>query len=410
MRATTAFNTTTKPLGATVTDVTFDNTTVVLTVRPRHARLRCRCGWSTTAVYDRSVRRWRDLDMFNTIVVFEGEIRRLHCRCCDRVVTEQVPWARPAARHTVRFDNAVAWWCQRADRTSVSRFFRCDWKTVTHVVARVVSERLTDTRFDGLTRIGVDELSWSKGHRYITVVVDQVSGHVIWVDEGRNADTLVRFYDLLGPPRCERLEAVSMDMGRAYAAATRACTNATICWDPFHVVKALNAAVSDTIRWSKLTKQGLPLTRREATDLRWALLKEQSDLTAAQRAVLGRHRKASHACWRAQQIKEDFRGIYQLDDPDHAAAYLDRWLKRAARSRIPPIIKAARTVREHQDGIIAAITLGLSNSRLEGTNSKIRAINHRGYGHHSVAALTMMIYLCCSGITIDPRSPTTPGG
>ena len=91
------------------------------------------------------------------------------------MVTEDVAWARHGARHTRVFDDLVAWWCQHADRTSVARFWRADWATVTAIAARVVAESLDDSRFDGLTRIGVDEISWSKGHRYLTIVVDQSS-------------------------------------------------------------------------------------------------------------------------------------------------------------------------------------------------------------------------------------------
>jgi transposase len=401
VRATTVFNKIIAPLGAKVTAVAADADIVVLTVRPTTRRLRCVCGWSTGSTYDRSVRRWRHLDALGAKVFIEAEIRRLVCAPCGKVVTEDVTWARHGARHTFPFENMVAWWCQRADRTSVATFSRCDWTTVTAIVVRVVVAHLSDSRFDGVTRIGVDEIAWSKGHRYVTVVVDQSRGGVIWVGDGKDADVLEQFYSLLGERRCAELTAVSMDMGRAYSAATRAKTNATICWDPFHVVKLLNKAVADTIRWSNLTRQGLPLTKREATDLRWAMLKKAKDLTPEQSAVLDRHRKARHACWRAQQLKEDFRGLYTLEDPAHAAAYLDRWLARACRCRIAPMLKAVNMVREHRTGILAAVQLGLSNSRLEGTNSKIRIINHRGYGHHSVKALTGMIYLCCSGIEID---------
>jgi len=400
VRATTAFNKILVALCVTVREVTFEGADVVLAVRSTRRRLHCLCGWSTRSIYDRSVRRWRHLDLMGTRVFLEAEIRRLRCGACKRVVTEEVAWDRHGARHTLLFEDVIAWWCQRTDRTSVSDFWRCDWATVTAIVVRVVDEHLTANRFDGLTRIGVDEIAWASGNRFLTVVVNQTGGDVIWVGQGKNADVLGEFYTLLGQERCSQLTAVSMDMGRAYSAATRANTEATICWDPFHVVKLLNKAVGDTIRWSNLTRKGLALTKQEATDLRWAMLKKASDLTEAQRAVLARHRKANHACWRAQQLKEDFRGLYQLADPADAEAYLKRWIARACRCRIPPMLKAVKMVREQQVGILAAVELGLSNSRLEGTNSKIRVINHRGYGHHTAEALTAMIYLCCSNIEI----------
>ncbi len=401
MCATTVFNKIAAPLRVTVTDVVFEGDILVLCIRATRRRLRCVCGWSTPSSYDSSRRRWRHLDIAGTKVFLEAPVRRLACGACQRVVTEDVDWARHGARHTRLFDNVVAWWCQRADRTSVAEFWRCDWATVTAIAGRVVADNLGDGRFEGLTRTGVDEISWSKGHRYVTVVVDQTSGNVIWVGDGKNAEVLGEFYTLLGVDRCALLTAVSMDMGRAFAAATRAHTTATICWDPFHVVKLLNKAVTDTVRWSRLTRGALAMTTREATDLRWAMLKKPKDLTLDQAAILDRHRKAGHACWRAQQLKEDFRGLYQLTERADAGAYLDRWLARTCRCRIAPMVKAARLVREQRAGILASVELGLSNSRLEGTNSKIRVINHRGYGHHSVKTLTAMIYLCCSGIEID---------
>jgi len=287
----------------TVVDVDFGELGwVVLSIRHTRTLMRCECGWSTRVVHSRSERRWRHLDAFGVRVALEGEIRRLRCRACNRVVTEDVPWARRAGRHTREFENVVAWWTQRSDRTTVAAALRVDWMTVTAIVTRVVAERLLATRFDRLTQIGVDEISYAKNHQYLTVVVDHSEGNVVWVGEGKNADTLNEFYKLLGEKRCAKLTAVSMDMGKAYPAATRKHTTATICWDPFHVVKLLNKAVTDTVRWSKLTKKGLPLSKTEATNLRWALLKKPSDLTDDQAAVLARHQRKRHAIWRAQQL------------------------------------------------------------------------------------------------------------
>jgi transposase len=108
--------------------------------------------------------------------------------------------------------------------------------------------------------------------------------------------------------------------------------------------------------------------------------------------------------WRAYLLKEELRDLYKLPHPSLAAAHLERWLARACRSRIPAFLKLSRTIRAERERILAAVELGLSNSKLEGLNSKIRLINHRGYGHHSAAAIISMIYLCCGGITV--RLPT----
>jgi transposase len=238
--------------GASVRSVTFTPAGVEVGLRRRARRLRCSCGWSTRAVYDRSTRRWRHLDLGASRLILVAEIRRLHCRRCRRVRTEQVPWARPAARFTRDFENVVAWLAQRTDKTAVSTLMRCSWQAVAAIVTRVVTEHIDDTRLDRLYRIGVDEVSYRKGHRYLTVVADHDrDGAVVWVGEGKSAATLQAFYDQLGPDRTAQLQAVSLDMGGAYAKATRTnAPHAAQCVDPFHAIKLANDAVDTTRRWA----------------------------------------------------------------------------------------------------------------------------------------------------------------
>lgn len=134
---------------------------------------------------------------------------------------------------------------------------------------------------------------------------------------------------------------------------------------------------------------------------RWALLKVAERLSRAQLAVLEtlrRQRSVLYPCW---QLKESLRDLYRLNDPNDAAAHLKRWLAWAALCRIPSFVKLTRTIRTNQERIVAAVEFGLSNSKLEGLNAKIRPVNHRSYGHHSAAAVISMIYLCCGEITVQ---------
>ena len=134
---------------------------------------------------------------------------------------------------------------------------------------------------------------------------------------------------------------------------------------------------------------------------RWALLKEEVNLTEGQLEVLHQLRRRSSVLYRGWQLKEAIRDLYRLRWPSQAPAHLDWWLTWASRCQIPAFVKLAKTVRANRDRILAAVELGLSNSKLEGLNSKVRLINHRGYGHHSATALIAMIYLCCGGITVE---------
>jgi transposase len=114
-------------------------------------------------------------------VWLEADIHRVDCRTCRRVRTEQVPWARPNARHTSDFENVVAWLAQRMDKTSIGRLLRCSWEAVDAIVARVVVDHIDDSRLNHLYRIGVDEISYKRGHRFLTIVADHDTGNVVWV-------------------------------------------------------------------------------------------------------------------------------------------------------------------------------------------------------------------------------------
>jgi transposase len=235
VRVTTAFNKVLAIPGAVVVSVRFTVEGIVVGVRRRRCRPVCPCGWKGRGVYDRSTRRWRHLDLGGTRLLLEAEIRRFHCRRCCRVRTETVPWARPAARHTSDFEDVVAWLCQHTDKTTVTKLLRTTWETVAAIVVRVVAEHLDHRRLDDLYHIGVDEVSWRKQHRFLTVVADHDDhGAVVWVGEGRDSATLQSFYELLGTDRCAALEAVSMDLGNAYKHATDLCVpQARQCVDPF---------------------------------------------------------------------------------------------------------------------------------------------------------------------------------
>ena len=422
MRVTTAFNKMLSIPGASVASVEFTPEGVVVGLRRRAARPVCPCGWKGRGHYDRSRRRWRHLDLGSSKLFLDAEIRRLQCRRCERVVTEAVPWARPRARHSRDFEDVVAWLAQRSDKTTISRLLRTSWETVAGIVTRVVAEHVDASRLTGLLRIGVDEVSYRKGHRFLTVVADHdQAGRVVWAGEGKSAATLAAFYDELGEDGCAALEAVSMDLAHAFKAATDAkAPQARQCVDPFHLVKLANEAVNKARTWAwrlerekakARPRRGPGRPRRDSPppppdqarwvkNTRWALLKDPDRLLPSQLEVLHQLRRTIPVLYRSWQLKEGLRDLYRLTDPVDAEAHLDWWLAWACRSRIPAFVKLSKTVRANRDRILAAVELGLSNSKLEGLNSKIRLINHRGYGHHSAAAVIAMIYLCCGGLTI----------
>ncbi len=166
MRVSTAFNTMLGIQGASVAAVRFEPCCVVIRLRSRRRRPVCPCGWKGTAVYDRSLRRWRHLDLGGMRLFLEAEVRRIECRVCRRIRTETVPWARPAARHSRDLQDLIAFMAQRMDKTTVTRLLRVSWEAVARIVVQVVAEHLDGDRLAGLYRIGVDEVSYRKGPRF----------------------------------------------------------------------------------------------------------------------------------------------------------------------------------------------------------------------------------------------------
>jgi transposase len=221
------------------------------------------------------------------------------------------------------------------------------------------------------------------------------------VRAGRNSATLQGFFDELGDAKAS-IQAVSIDMSGEYQRAIRAAVSqAEIAFDPFHVVR-LAARATDQVRrdeWHEHDRSHTP-HGRWVKSTRWSLLKAPEPHTVSQLATLWELQQANRRLYRAFLLREELRLLYHLPDPALAPAHLDAWLAWAARSRLRPFVRLARTLRAHRHGILAAIRLGLSNGRLEGLNSKIRLISHRAFGFHSANPLIALVYLCCSGVTV----------
>lgn len=324
-------------------------------------------------------------------------------RCGDcGVKVEAVPFARPRARHTRDLEDVVAFLAQQANKTAIAKLLRIDWETVGRIVERVVSDHLDQERLRDLVMIGVDEVSWRRRHRYLTVVADHLTGGVVWLAEGRSAATLQEFFDELGDEKVT-IMAVSIDMSGGYEKAVReAIPQARICFDPFHVCQLASRAV-DEVRRAEWNERGKSKTKggRWVKGTRWALLKAPAKHSERQAALLAEVQRANKALYRAFLLKEELRALYHDVSVHRAEEHLDSWLAWASRSKLKPFVKLARTVREHREGILEAVRLGLSNGRLEGLNSKVRLISHRSFGFHSAAPLIALVYLCCGGIEID---------
>jgi len=311
----------------------------------------------------------------------------------------EVPWARPGSVFTRDFENEVAWMLQRADQTTVSSYFGISWATAGRIAQRVMAEALDGSRLDGLRWIGVDEISYGRPHKFLTCVVDHVSGRTIWAAEGKSSETLGGFFAELGPDRAGKIEIVTMDMSAAFTKAVREhAPKAEIVYDRFHVVQLINTAV-DEVRREQVRIADAD-QKRELKSSRWPLLKNPWNLTRKEKQKLSSVQRNNRALYRAYLLKETLQEIYSAPSAAAADTIFSEWYPWARRSRLQPFRRLAETIRGHWPAIRRFLTIRLTNAILEGTNSKIRMISHRAFGFHSAQALIAMIYLNCSGITI----------
>ena len=401
---------------------------VVVSVRPRKgASRRCgRCGrrgpW-----FDRGEgrRRWRALDLGTVPVWLEADAPRVSCREHGPTVL-QVPWARHGVGHTRDFDDTVAWLATQCSKTAVTELMRIAWRTVGAILSRVSADiDATLDRLEGLRRIGIDEISYKRGHRYLTVVVDHDTGALVWAAAGRDEATLRGFFDALGPERSAQITHVSADAAEWIArVVAERCPNAIRCADAFHVVAWATDALDEVRRqaWNDARgiargegrrRRGRP--RRDAPPrpgheraralkhARYALWKNPENLTDRQQEKLAWVAKTDPRLHRAYLLKEGLRLVFQLKGEAGKEA-LDRWINWARRCRIPAFVALQKRIVKHRPAIDAALDSGLSNALVESTNTKIRLITRVAFGFHGPEPLIALAML-----SLGSHPPALPG-
>lgn len=398
--------------GVVVEDWDFDEIeqAVVVSVRPtKRGRRRCsrchrRCG-----LYDQGSgrRRWRGLDLGTVKVYFEAQAVRVSCPEHGVVVAE-VPWARPGSGFTRQFEEQCGWLAVHTNRTAVAELMRVSWRTVGRIVGRLADEALARTDLlSGLKRIGIDELSYRKGHKYLTVVVDHDSGRLVWLDPGRDQATVHRFFDALGPERSAALTLVSADGANWIEDVVRVrAPQAVRCLDPFHVVQWATSALDKVRRsvWNELRRDRGGSEAAQLKGARWALWKNPENLTARQRRTLAWVAKANAPLYRAYLLKEGLRSVFHQRSARIARQRLDEWLAWACRSRLEPFVKLAKSIRLFRPRIEATLTHQLTNALVEGRNSQLRLLHRMAFGFHSAKAFIGLALLKLGGL-----APPLPG-
>lgn len=380
-----------------------DSELFVVRVRPRREhRRRCPLCLVRCPGYDAGdgVRRWRTHDVGMMRAVIEAAAPRVKC-ATHGVLVSHVPWARHGSGFTRSFEDTIAWLAVRTDKTTLASLLRIAWRTVGAIVERVYeSASAKRSPLAGIARIGIDEVSYRKGHRYLTCVVDHDTGRLIWAQKGHDEKTLRKFFRKLGKERCAAIRLVSADAASWIGNVVREqCPNASLCIDPFHVVSWATKALDEVRRglWNELRERGQTERAKAMKGSRWALVKNPEDLTRKQKGKLRAIEQDNQRLFRAYLMKEQLRDIFKTKGWE-AVFMMDAWLGWVGHSKIEPMKKVARAIRDNRVGIDSALVHGLSNARLESTNTKLKLLTRLAYGFHSHAPLIALAMLKLGGL------------
>ena len=368
-----------------------------VTIRARAgARPRCSgCGKRRPA-YDRlTPRRFEFVPLWGLLVYFVYAMRRVDCMRCG-VIVEWVPWADGKSPMTHSYAWFLARWARRMSWQEVAEIFRTSWDSVYRAVRIAVEWGLKHREIASVESIGVDEILWQRGHRYLTVVY-QIDAHcrrLLWVGLERKKETLEAFFDSLGKPAAARLRFVCSDMWRPYLDVVKErAAQAVHVLDRYHIVAKLNEALDDVRaeEAKRMKAEGCePLLKHS----RWVLLKNPWRLTEHQSEKLADLVRYNLKTLRAYLLKEEFQLLWEYTSPTWAGRYLDRWCTRALRSRIEPIKKVARTLRAHR-----ALLLNWFHARgeisagaVEGFNHKAKLTFRKAHGFRSFTVAEAALY------------------
>jgi transposase len=374
-----------------------DGPVLVVRVRPRkNGRPYCSgCGRPGPA-YDRlEERRFEFVPLWGIVVFLAYRMRRVNCKRCG-VTVEMVPWCDGKNRLTTTYRWFLATWARRLSWSEVASIFRTSWDSVTRAVEHAVAWGLAHRDLSELTALGVDEVAWSRGHRYLTLVYDigERGRRLLAVAEERTEASLRSCLDGLGEAACKRVQFVCSDMWKPYLNVIAELLGGAVhVLDRFHVMQKFGKAL-DEIRAEeakRLKRDGYePILKRS----RWCFLKRPANLTDKQTVKLSELLKYNLKTVRAYLMREDFQRLWSYKSAAWAEKFLDEWTRRVMRSRLEPMKKVARTIRAHQPLILNWFRArgAVSSGAVEGLNNKVKVVTRKSYGFRTseVAKLALL--------------------
>lgn len=370
---------------------------IEIDVRPRRgAKPICsRCHQPAPGYDHLGLRRFEFVPCWGLMVLLLYHMRRVQCITCG-VVVEELPWAIGKHQLTKAYMLFLAHWARKLSWQETALSFRTSWDKVCHAVEYVVEWGLANRTFGPIHAIGVDEIAYAKGHKYLTLVYQIEAGctRLLWIGKERTAESFAQFFDRIGKPLSDGIAFVCSDMWKPYLKVIRErAPNAVNILDRFHIVAKMNDAVNDVraAEARQLVRDGYQPVLKKS---RWCLLKRKENLTATQRVRLRDLLRYNLKTVRAYLLKEDFQQFWDYNSPTWAAKFLDEWGRQVMRSRIEPMKKVAKTLRTHRELILNYFRARkkFSSGVVEGLNNKAKLTMRKAYGFRTFRVTQIALY------------------
>lgn len=359
------------------------------------------CGMACGLHDHADSRSWRHLDSCHFLTYVHARVPRV--KCPDHGVRQaRVPWAEPNSRFTLLFEALAIAVLKEATVSGAAKLLGLSWDEAHGIMGRAVARGLAARGELELTRIGVDEKSVGRGPRFFTLVYDHTGRRVVHIADGRNGDALRSFFEALDPAQLARIEAMAMDMSKAFIAVAEEALpfpDETIVFDPFHVMKAMNKAVDEVRRDEAKALQRQGDRTLVGTMYMWRY--GQENLPARYAARFEALKESQLRTARAWAIKEMLRDFWRSPDLDSARTIWGKWYGWAIRSQLEPVKKVARSIKAHLGGVLTYFTHRITNALAEGTNSKIEAIKNSARGYRNWDNLKTAILFHCGGLNLN---------
>lgn len=358
------------------------------------------CGARCDRLHETTVRRVRDLPLFDYRVVLHVPRRRLWCDQCGGPRLERLDWLGRYQRVTERFAKACERLLRSASVQAVAAFYELGWHTVKAIDKMRLRASLREPDWSSIRYLAMDEFALHKGHRYATVVVDPIGRQVLWVGQGRSRESARAFFEQLPPGVAQRIEAVAIDMTTAYELEIQAyCPQAEIVYDLFHVVAKYGREVIDRVRVDQANqlRHDRP-ARKVLKSSRWLLLRNRRGLDERQAVHLKELLAANQPLLCVYVLRDALKQLWFYRKPAWAHKAWQQWLQQAQSSGIVALEQFAHRLQAYWHGIVSRCRHPLNTSVVEGINNTIKVIKRRAYGYRDQDYFFLKIRAAFPGI------------